>query len=69
MKAFERCGWTSVKRKGKNTHFILKKAGHPHAISIPNHGEVKRALLQAQIKRAGLSEEQYLKCFRGEPSD
>jgi predicted RNA binding protein YcfA (HicA-like mRNA interferase family) len=65
VKAFERAGWVCAKKRAKQAHFVLKKAGHPHAISIPSHKEVKRALLQKQIKLAGLSEEEYLEFFQG----
>lgn len=60
--AFERCGWT-CRRKGN--HLILTKQGHPATLSIPNHREVKRALVQAQMKRAGLTEAEYLAAFYG----
>jgi hypothetical protein len=59
--AFVRCGWT-IARRGKN-HIILTREGFEATLSIPDHGEVKRALIQAQIRRAKLTEEEYLKCF------
>lgn len=67
-RAFERCGWTKVREtSGGNPHIILEKPGVRATLSIPTHrGEnVKRALLQKQIKLAGLTEQQYLDCFRG----
>jgi hypothetical protein len=42
---------------------VLTKPGCPHAISIPDHAEVKRGLLQKQIKLAGISEQEYLAAF------
>lgn len=63
VKAFGRAGWTCAKKKAKDAHFILSKEGHPHALSMPDHGEVKRALLQKQIKLAGMSEQDYLDAF------
>ena len=66
-RAFERCGWTRAREtSGRNPHIILEKPGVRATLSIPNHkGEnVKRALLQKQIKLAGLTEQQYLDCFR-----
>ncbi len=50
-------------RKAKGAHFILTKEGHPHALSIPDHSEVKRTLLQKQIQRAGIPEQEYLALF------
>jgi hypothetical protein len=66
-RAFERCGWTKVREtSGRNPHIILKKEGVQAILSIPNHKgqDVKRALLQKQIRLAGLTEQQYLDCFR-----
>jgi hypothetical protein len=60
--AFERCGWTCV-RKSKKNHFILQAEGVEATLSIPDHGQVKRTLLAAQIKLAGLSEEDYCNAF------
>jgi len=40
----------------------LSRDGDGH-LSIPDHKEVKRALLQKQIQRAGLTESQYLDYF------
>jgi hypothetical protein len=60
VRAFERCGW--IRRKtGK--HIILTREGNPATLSIPNHHQVKRALLQAQIRVAGFTEQEYLDCF------
>jgi predicted RNA binding protein YcfA (HicA-like mRNA interferase family) len=66
-RAFERCGWERVREtSGKNPHIILERPGVRATLSIPNHKgkDVKRALLQKQIKLAGLTEQQYLDCFR-----
>jgi len=62
--AFERAGWV-VARRAKNAHVILKKPGVPFALSIPDHDQVKRALLQKQIRNAGLTEEEYCDYFFG----
>lgn len=63
VKAFERAGWTRVKRRGNGKHFILKKEGKGH-LSIPDHKQVKRALLQKQIRHAGLTDTEYVALFR-----
>jgi predicted RNA binding protein YcfA (HicA-like mRNA interferase family) len=65
-RAFERCGWKRVRvTSGKNPHIILEKKGVRATLSIPNHKgkDVKRALLQKQVKLAGLTEQEYLDCF------
>lgn len=63
VKAFERAGWTCLKRRGNGKHFILTKDGKGH-LSIPDHKQVKRALLQKQIRRAGLTDAEYVAFFR-----
>jgi predicted RNA binding protein YcfA (HicA-like mRNA interferase family) len=65
VKAFQRAGWTCAKKRAKDAHFILHKPGEPHALSIPAHRQVKRALLQKQVRRAGLSDEEYVELFMG----
>jgi len=55
--AFVRAGWTVVRRKG--SHVILQKRGKPNLV-IPGHRSVAPFLLLSQIRRAGLTEEQFL---------
>jgi len=62
-KVFESFGW-EVHRGGRN-HFVLT---HPEKspflnISIPDHKKVDRYLLRAQIKKARLTEEQFLDVY------
>ena len=57
VRAFERAGFVASKPEG--SHVTLKKPGCP-VIVIPLHREVSPFLLRSQIKRAGLSEEQFL---------
>lgn len=63
-KAFERCGWTRIARRGRGSHILLVKAGVQATLSIPNHPEVKRALLASQLALAGISIETYCAKFR-----
>ncbi len=63
VKAFEQFGWVCTRRSKKN-HFILQKEGVDATLSIPDHKQVKRALLAKQIAIAGLTEEEYLEAFR-----
>ena len=60
--ALERCGWRCTRRSAKN-HYILEREGVEEILSIPDHKEVKRQLLQAQIRLAGISESEYLAAF------
>ena len=63
VKAFERAGWACVKRRRGNKHFVLTKEGKGH-LSIPDHKQVKRTLLQKQIQLAGLTEAEYIAHFK-----
>ncbi len=57
VRAFERAGFIASKPEG--SHVTLKKPGFP-VIVIPLHREVSPYLLRTQIKRAGLTEQQFL---------
>ena len=57
VRAFTRAGYTHVHTSGD--HAILQKLGFP-TLSIPLHKSVARFLLKAQIKRAGLTENEFL---------
>jgi predicted RNA binding protein YcfA (HicA-like mRNA interferase family) len=61
IKAFERAGW--VNRGFRGSHVKLTKEGNPNILSIPVHKgkTIKIGLLKDQIKKAGLTEEEYLK--------
>jgi predicted RNA binding protein YcfA (HicA-like mRNA interferase family) len=56
VRAFERAGFVAGKPEG--SHVTLKKPGCA-MIVIPLHREVSPFLLRAQIKRAGLTEQQF----------
>lgn len=64
VKAFERAGWTVKRQSG--SHVQLKKEGNPNILSIPVHKgkPVKKGLLLAQIKKAGLTEEEFLTQYK-----
>ena len=61
VKAFVKAGYSHVHTSGD--HAILQKTGFP-TLSIPLHKEVARFLLKAQIKRANLTEEEFLKFLK-----
>jgi predicted RNA binding protein YcfA (HicA-like mRNA interferase family) len=64
VKAFERAGWTVEERKG--SHVKLTKPGLPVILSIPVHKgkPIKKGLLLDQIKKAGLTVEEFLEFYR-----
>ncbi|PIV20169.1 MAG: hypothetical protein COZ69_11035 [Deltaproteobacteria bacterium CG_4_8_14_3_um_filter_45_9] len=61
MKAFERAGW--VNRGFRGSHVKLTKEGNVNILSIPVHKgkPVKIGLLKDQIKKSGLTEDEFLK--------
>jgi len=61
VKAFVRSGYIHVHTSGD--HAILQKTEMP-TLSIPLHKEVSPFLLNAQIKRAGLSVKNFLKLLK-----
>ncbi len=58
IRAFERAGYVAGKPEG--SHVKLKKPGCPNLV-IPLHREVSPFLLWSQVKRAGLTEDEFLK--------
>lgn len=61
VKAFVKFGYIHVHTSGN--HAILQKSGSP-TLSIPLHKEVAPFLLKAQIKKANISVEAYLKALK-----
>lgn len=58
-KVFERIGFEFKGRSEKN-HFILQKPGNPYLfISIPDHPEVDRQTLKAEVRKTGLSDAKF----------
>jgi len=59
IQAFERAGWINEGQRG--SHVKLVKGGNPNILSIPVHKgkPIKIGLLKNQIKKAGLSEEEF----------
>lgn len=60
--AFERDGWQVIRRA--SSHIILIKPGSRVTLSIPDHKEVDRGLLRDQIRKAGLSVEDFTALLR-----
>jgi hypothetical protein len=60
---FTMFGW--VPHYGKN-HFVLTHPDQPPTlvISIPDHKQVDRFLLRAELKKAGITEVQFCEAYR-----
>ena len=58
VQAFERLGWQFVRQKG--SHMMLTRPGSAMVVSIPDHREVDRALLRAELRKAEISIESFL---------
>lgn len=61
VKALVKAGYTHVHTSGD--HAILQKDEFP-TLSIPLHKEVARFLLKSQIRRAKLTEDEFIKLLR-----
>jgi predicted RNA binding protein YcfA (HicA-like mRNA interferase family) len=63
VKGFERAGWTAWEQKG--SHVKLTKEDNPNILSIPVHKgkPIKKGLLLDQIKKAGLTVEEFLEYY------
>jgi predicted RNA binding protein YcfA (HicA-like mRNA interferase family) len=61
VKAFLKFGYVHVHTSGD--HAILQKPGSP-TLSIPLHKEVAQFLLKAQVKRAEITIDDYIKALK-----
>jgi predicted RNA binding protein YcfA (HicA-like mRNA interferase family) len=61
IKAFERAGWINKGQRG--SHVKLIKRENPNLLSIPVHKgkPMKIGLLKDQIRKSGLTEEEFIK--------
>ena len=61
VKTFERAGWINKGQRG--SHVKLIKPGNPNILSIPVHRgkPIKIGLPKDQIRKSGLTEEEFLK--------
>lgn len=59
VKALQKAGFQVHHQKG--SHIVLKQAVPPYIrLPVPNHKEIKRGLLRAVIREAGLTREEFL---------
>jgi len=63
-KVFSEIGYYLARREGSHMILYNERHGSPILV-IPDHKEVAPALLRAQIKRAGLSVDEFLKLKKG----
>ena len=59
--AFCRVGYKVARQRG--SHVILRKRGMPNLV-IPSHRSVAPFLLRSQIRRAGMTEEEFIELLR-----
>ena len=64
VKAFMRAGWTNEGQRG--SHVKLTKEGNQNILSVPMHKgrPVKQGLLVSQIRKAGLTTEEFMKLYK-----
>ncbi|NLN76005.1 MAG: type II toxin-antitoxin system HicA family toxin [Armatimonadetes bacterium] len=62
IRAFEKAGGV-VRKRGSGSHVVIKMP-NGQLISIPDHGEIKSGLLQAAIRKAGLTTDEFLSFLR-----
>ena len=55
--AFERAGWTVARQRGSA---VLIKAGSIYTLSIPLHDNLGPGLLRDQIRKAGLTVDEFI---------
>lgn len=58
VRTFEKAGWRFARQTG--SHIILHKEGEEATLSLPQHRELGPGLLQVQIKRAGLTVDEFI---------
>ena len=66
IKVFAKAGWAVRKPKG-SSHVKLTKEDNQNILSIPMHKgkPVKAGLLRAEISKAGLTVDEFLKLYKG----
>ena len=58
VRAFEKAGWMIARQRA--SHIVLVKSGIPVNLSIPDHKQLDRGLLRSQIRKAGLSVDEFV---------
>lgn len=60
VKALSQAGFQVLPKRGKGSHMVMAKDGHPAIITIPDHRELDRGTLRSIIRTSGLSVEQFV---------
>ncbi len=63
VRALEELGFTG--RKGKGSHAVFSKPGHPFIVTVPNHGNtpIKKGTLRSIIRASGVTVEEFVKAL------
>ena len=62
VKAFQLAGWSVRNRKG-GSHINLIHPTIPFVLTVPDHDTVSKGTLQALVRKADLTTEQYREVF------
>ncbi|MBI2908889.1 MAG: type II toxin-antitoxin system HicA family toxin [Chloroflexi bacterium] len=62
VRALEKAGFSIRRQRG--SHIAVGKPGHPHTISVPDHGEVRPGTLRSIINKAGLTVQEFVELLR-----
>ena len=58
VQVFEKAGWNVARQKG--SHIVLVRPGSIYSLSIPLHDELGPGLLRDQIRKAGLTVDEFI---------
>ncbi len=58
VQVFEKAGWNVARQKG--SHVVLVRPGSIYSLSIPLHDELGPGLLRDQIRKAGLTVDEFI---------
>jgi predicted RNA binding protein YcfA (HicA-like mRNA interferase family) len=59
LRALEKVGWSVSRQNG--SHIILRKAGYPRGVCVPNHKAIDKGTLASVIRQSGLTQEEFRK--------
>jgi len=62
VQAFEKAGWNVARQKG--SHVVMVRPGSIYSLSIPLHDELGPGLLRDQIRKAGLTVDEFIDLLR-----